>query len=194
MKTIDRATLDIDPGETATAYVPIPLSSKVEKVDVDPMTAAHFEVIRADYIGRNILIGLRVIFAIVAHAAPVVEAVETRCARHLMLQGRPARETRLLPGTQVDPRTLSVGLALAAPHSHRGRVGIRIDVEPVITRLQNRESLVGRINLVGFAAEQMADVQIQRALIEFHLHDVVTDVGQCEAGLGTRAQRGAAQV
>jgi hypothetical protein len=56
VKTIDRATLEIEPGETATAYVPIPLSSRVEKVDVDPMTAAHFQVVRADYIGERAML------------------------------------------------------------------------------------------------------------------------------------------
>ncbi len=62
MKTIDRSTLTIAPGETATAYVPIPVGCKIQKVDVDPRTAGAFTIVRADYIGPSSMLaetGLR---------------------------------------------------------------------------------------------------------------------------------------
>ena len=53
MTTIDRATLEIQPGEQATVYVPIPFGADVSKVDVDPKTAASFKILRADLIGPS---------------------------------------------------------------------------------------------------------------------------------------------
>ncbi len=89
---------------------------------------------------------------------------------------------------------MPVGFALAAPHSDRGGIRIWIDIEPVVARFQNRKRLVRRIDFVGLPTEQMADVQVQRALVEFNLHDVVVDIGEGEAGLGTHAQRRATQM
>jgi hypothetical protein len=56
MKTIDRSTLSIAPGETATAYVPIPVGCKIQKVDVDPRTAGAFTIVRADFIGPSAML------------------------------------------------------------------------------------------------------------------------------------------
>ena len=56
MSTIDRMTLKIEPGETATAYIPLPLGCTVEKVDVDPRTAGAFKIKRADYIGPSAML------------------------------------------------------------------------------------------------------------------------------------------
>jgi hypothetical protein len=53
MTTIDRATLEIQPGEQATVYVPIPFGAGVSKVDVDLRTAASFKILRADLIGPS---------------------------------------------------------------------------------------------------------------------------------------------
>lgn len=62
MKTIDCKTLEIAPGEKAVAYVPVPFGLQVEKIDVDPQTAARFKIVRADYIGASAMLheaGLR---------------------------------------------------------------------------------------------------------------------------------------
>jgi hypothetical protein len=56
MPTINRKTLEIQPGEQATAYVPLPLGVLVDRVDVDPSTAASFRIVRADYIGPSAML------------------------------------------------------------------------------------------------------------------------------------------
>jgi hypothetical protein len=152
------------------------------------------EVVGTYHVGRHIFVGSRVIFALVAHATPIVKAIETRGALNLVLQQCAARESRLMPRLDQYSRPLPVGFALAAPYCDRGGIGIWIDVEAVVTRFQNREGLVRGIDFVGLATEKMTDVQVQRALVQFDLHDIVTDIGEGQAGLGVHAQRGAAQM
>jgi hypothetical protein len=53
VKTIQGDSLQIQPGERAILLVPIPLGTMVQKVEVDPPTAARFKVIRADYMGPS---------------------------------------------------------------------------------------------------------------------------------------------
>ncbi len=50
MKTIQGVSLDIAPGERAIMFMPIPPGTDVERLDVDPPTAAHFRILRADLI------------------------------------------------------------------------------------------------------------------------------------------------
>src|SRR4029077_3802666 len=54
--------------------------------------AVLVEFVGADHVGGNILVGAGVIFAVIAHAAPIVEAVESRRAGHLILHGSGAGE------------------------------------------------------------------------------------------------------
>ncbi len=47
--------------------------------------AVLVEVVGSDHVGRHVFIGSCVIFALVAHPAPIVEAIKTRRAGHLVL-------------------------------------------------------------------------------------------------------------
>src|SRR4029077_6662258 len=91
-------------------------------------------------------------------------------------------------------RALAVGFAFAVPHRDGGGVGVGIDVKTIVARFQDGERLVGRVDFVGLAAEQVTDVQVQRALIELDLNHVIANVGQSQAGFGVHAKGGAAQV
>ena len=131
------------------------------------------------------------IFAFIAHATPVVESVEIRSVGHLVLERSTTGKRGLVMGLDFHPGALAVSFTLAAPDRDRSGIRIRIHIKTVIAGLQNGERLVGRIDFVSLPTEEMADVQIQRALIEFDLHGIVADVGQRHAGLGIHAQRGA---
>jgi hypothetical protein len=89
---------------------------------------------------------------------------------------------------------LSVGFAFTMPNSDRRGICGGVDIETVIAGFQNREGLIGRVDFISFAAEQMTDVQIQRALIQFHLDQVVAHVRERHAGLGVESQRCATQM
>jgi hypothetical protein len=132
-----------------------------------------------------------VIFAFIAHAAPVVKSVETRSGGHLVLERSTTGKRGLVMGLDFHPGALAVSFTLAAPHRDRSGIRIRIHIKTVIAGLQNGERLVRRIDFISLSAEEMADVQIQRALIQFNLDDIVADVGQRHAGFGIHAQRGA---
>jgi hypothetical protein len=68
-------------------------------VSFDSPRAVFVEFIGAYDIGRDILIRLRMILAIVADTAPVVETVEVGCTGSLMLERSPSREGCLMAGT-----------------------------------------------------------------------------------------------
>jgi hypothetical protein len=106
VKTIDAATLEIEPGETATAYVPLPRFQRVEKVDVDPMTAAHFKVIRADYITE------RAMLAETGIRAPAIRLV-------LENNGVEKRRARIFVDTAPDLSMMSRSLEGVAERFNR---------------------------------------------------------------------------
>ena len=66
----------------------------------------------------------------------------------------------------AQARPLTGGLALATPYGDSGRVGGGIYVESIVAGLQDRESLIRRVNFVDFSVEQMAHVQVHRALVQ----------------------------
>jgi hypothetical protein len=135
-----------------------------------------------------------VILAIVANAAPVVEAVEVGRTGGLMLERSASRKGRLMAGTQFHARALAIGFAFPFPNRDRSDVSIGIDVKAIVARFENREGLVGRIDFVSLTSEQMADVQIEGALVEFDLHDIVANVRESKAGLGVHAEGGTSEV
>ena len=134
------------------------------------------------------------IFAVIAHAAPVIETIEAGCAGHLILHGSAAGEGGLVSGFDFHSGTLAVGLALSAKYRDGGSVGVGINVKTIVAGLEDREGLIGRVDFVSLAAEKMPDVQVERALIQFDLYDVVTDVGQRKAGLGIHPQGSASEM
>lgn len=79
-------------------------------------------------------------------------------------------------------RSLACGLALAFTHRYKGGVSSRIDIDSIFTCLGNRKYLVGSIDFVDFSAVEFADVEIQTALVQLHLHGFVRDVRQSNAG------------
>jgi hypothetical protein len=96
-------------------------------------------------------------------------------------------EPNNFPRLNAQARSLAGRLALATPYGDGGRVGGGIDVESVVSGLQDRERLVRRVNFVDFSVEQMSHVQIHRALVQRQLHGVVADIGERQAGLGIYA-------
>src|SRR5882762_1549276 len=134
------------------------------------------------------------IFPVVAHAAPVIEAVESGDAGNPVLQRSATRKTGLFLGTDAHAIPLSIGLALPLPDRDGSGVGAGIDVEAVVAALQDCERLVGRVDFVSLSTEQVADVQIQRALIKFDLDNVVARIRQGETRLSVHAQGGTPEV
>jgi hypothetical protein len=68
--------------------------------------------------------------------------------------------------------------AFAAPNRDYGRVGIGIDIEPVVSRLRHGERLVRCIHLPHFIVIQTAHVHDHRALVQLQLHRIFINV--CE--------------
>jgi hypothetical protein len=91
-------------------------------------------------------------------------------------------------------RTLTGSFTLTLSHRDRSRVPIRIDVETIVSGLGQRERQIGRVNLPHLAVLQMPYMYIQRALVESHLHRIIVNVGQCEAGLGVDSQYAGAYI
>ena len=116
-------------------------------------SAVLVEFVGADHVGGNILVGAGVIFAVIAHAAPVIETIEAGCAGHLILHGSAAGEGGLVSGFDFHSGTLAVGLALSAKYRDGGSVGVGINVKTIVAGLEDREGLIGRVDFVSLAAE-----------------------------------------
>jgi hypothetical protein len=53
MNTRSGSSEPVEPGDRAIMYIPIPLGTDVSALDVDPPTASHFRILRADRISRE---------------------------------------------------------------------------------------------------------------------------------------------
>jgi hypothetical protein len=85
-------------------------------------------------------------------------------------------------------------IAFTFAHRDHARVAVGIDIHAVHTRLLNRERHIRRVDLVDLAAKQVANMHVERALVQFHLHRAVADVGQGQAGLVAHAHDARAHV
>ena len=100
-----------------------------------------------------------------------------------------ALEAGLLVSTNFGGRTVAGRDSLAAPHRYQCRVAVCVHVKAVAPRLRDGERNIWRVNFIDFAAEQVGNVQIQRALVQLNLYSAVSEVGQRNAGLTVHAQR-----
>jgi hypothetical protein len=94
----------------------------------------------------------------------------------------------------ANRRTLARSLALTFPNRHSRCVPIRINVEAVIARPGYGERQVLRVNLINFAAIKLADVHIQRALMQLHLHCIIGDIGQRQTAFGAYSHHPGAKI
>jgi len=62
-------------------------------------------------------------------------------------------KANLFIGTNADCRSVSSGFAFAAPNCNHSLIAIGIDIETIIARLHNCESLIGRIDFIFFVIE-----------------------------------------
>ena len=97
------------------------------------------EILRANHIGRDIPDRLRVFLALIANAAPVIEAVVFGRLRDFMIQRIATTEYSLLILPNPYRSLLSGGFSLTLPNRHTGRVAVRIDIETVFARLHDRK-------------------------------------------------------
>jgi hypothetical protein len=134
------------------------------------------------------------IFAVVARAAPAVKAIECRGFGDRVLERGAIRKACLLVRLDSNGGTAAGRVALTLANGYDGGVTIRIDVKTVVSAFLDGERHVGCVDFVYLAAEQLADVQIQRALVQFDLHVLTGNVGQCQAALITHAEQASAHV
>ena len=72
--------------------------------------------------------------------------------------------------------TISSCVSFTFSYSHDGGIAIRIHVEAILARFLNCESKIWCIDLVRFAAIQLANAKVDDTLVYLDLNDVVADV------------------
>jgi hypothetical protein len=130
--------------------------------------------------------------ALIAHRAPAVEAVIRGRFRNRVRHRSAISEAYLLVGMYLNARSLTSGIALALAHRDYGSIAIRVDIEAVVTRLLNRERHVRSINLVNLPREQVANMDVQSALVKLDLDGIVVNVGERKAGLVAQTEHACA--
>src|ERR1700685_2731761 len=134
------------------------------------------------------------VFALIADLAPVVEAIRRGSVADLMRQGIPVAEARLLAFVHAHRRALTSGFALAFPHRYQSCVSAGINIEAILAGLGHGERLIRRIDLVHLAAVEFADMYVQSALMQLHLHGIIGDIGQSQTGFRTDSHHSRTQV
>jgi hypothetical protein len=91
-------------------------------------------------------------------------------------------------------RTIPSRIPFAFAHGYDRRIAIRTYVKTVLAGFLDSKREIGRINLVRFAAVELAHAQVERSLMQLDLDDVVADVRKSDARLVVHAQDAAANV
>ena len=82
------------------------------------------------------------------------------------------------------------GLAFALAQADDRRAAIFTGVQPVASGLVNRERQVGSIHLVGVVLVEAAHTNVDRARRKLHLHGMVIQVQERNAGVFAQANHG----
>ncbi len=155
--------------------------------------AVAVEVGIADDLLGHVLTRHRARVAIGALEAPAVEVVAARQVQDFVVAQRGVVEAiGLAVVDAIAGAALAIDRAAALEDRHHRRIALRGDVDAVVAGPVDDERERRRVDLVGLAVEQALDLQVQRALGQLDLDDVVVDVEEGQARAIVHAQhRGA---
>ncbi len=101
------------------------------------------------HFARNVVRGIRAVFRLVALECPVVKSIVVGNLAEIIFQMIGTGERGALVSHNRIGRASARNLAASAPHRHFGAIAVRIDVNPIISRLQDSERDVRRVDLIG---------------------------------------------
>src|SRR6185437_13767600 len=157
--------------------------------------AVLVEVLVADHVVGYVATRLRSCVALVALAAPRVEGV---AADDVADRQRRQRGVVELVAAALENVVLRVVLAvdrgLAVEHGDAGAVAAVVHVHAEGSGAGDYQCQRGRVDLVALALVEVAHAEVQRALGQLHLGEVVVEVEQAEVGAAGHAQHAAAQL
>jgi hypothetical protein len=94
----------------------------------------------------------------------------------------------------MDRRAIPGGVSFTFTYRDDGGIAIRIDIEAVLARLLNCEREIWCIDLVGFAAIQLANAKVNDTLVHLDLNNVVANVRESDTGLVIHPQHAATDI
>jgi hypothetical protein len=160
-------------------------------VAVVPIVAPASMVIQifvADDIAGHILRRGRIVVAMIATVGPVVELVGATEFFYIGVQriGSSA-ERDSLAGVQGVGLAVARGLAPPVAQIDDGGAAVFTSVQPVVSRLGNRERQVRCIDFEGIVLVQLAHTNVDRTGRELELYGVVIQVQERDAGVFAQA-------
>jgi hypothetical protein len=156
--------------------------------------AVVVEVFIADSSASDVARGEGTVFSFVADRAPAIEAVIGRRLGDRMRHRSAVCEFNLLVGLDAHGWPLASGVAFALADRNYGGIAVGVDIETVHAGLLNRERGVRRVDLVNFAAKEMADMEVKGPLVQFNLDGAIAHVRQGQTGFIAHAQDAGADV
>ncbi len=166
----------------------------VSIVEIVAPLAVAVEIFVADHVARQILRRWREVITAIAIVAPAVEIVRIANINHVDVQGVGSGESSSLPF--VDGKRLAVagGLAFAQPNAYDRVVSVRARLDAIVSGPENRERLVGRVDLKVLVIRQPANVDADRSRRKLNLSCVVIQVQERETGVGRQTNHGRSQL
>ena len=148
------------------------------------------QVFVADHLARNITRRNAAGFPPLAVHAPLVEHVRARRRIDFLRNGVHSRQTRALPRPYREGRASTGHFGLSAAHRHYGDVVIAIRLDAIVPGAQQRDRHVGSIYFDALVLPQVADENVDRALGQAELRDLVVQVQNRHRRPGIHANRG----
>ena len=125
---------------------------------------------------------------------PAIELVESRRLYISIVAQVGAGEAIRLPRVDHVRRTVSVCLAPALAHEDRCGIPGRIHFDSVLTWLPKAERKVRRVDLEHLTRIETTHMDVQGALSQFQLGDLIVEVENRYAGVGAHSDRRAADL
>jgi hypothetical protein len=155
---------------------------------IAPPDAIFVEVLVAHHFWRDVSHGTRVLFALVAFFAPVVEIVAVTPV-NLIDIGREdicTGQRSSLFGLDRICTTRSARLSFSISHSHDRAGSVFTGLQTIVPGLQNRKRLIGRIHFEDFVSLKASHADAQRTSRELNLNRAIIEVQKRETGVAVQ--------
>ncbi len=143
----------------------------------------------SDDIVIHVAQGNGAIQTLVAIEAVTIEGVRTRQAVHIVIVQVGLIKAHCITCAQRETGVLAVRHARALPHNNGGLVIVGIDIDPVTAGLVDGERQCRRVHFKNLARVQAPHTQVQGALGQLDLRNLVVQIQDFHAGFRPQTHR-----
>ena len=155
--------------------------------------AVFVQVLVADHIGRDISGRPRVFIALIAAVAPIIEVVRSTEILDLGIQRIGSIESGALARMQCVGFPVAGRFAFTLANANHGVTSILTRFHTVSSRLENRECLIGSVDLKRIIRVQMSNAYVDGSRTELDLRAAIVQIEKGDSRIAVQIDHSRSQ-